>query len=502
LPTLAKMATAMLRNEQRQEVVPDHNSRWFRFGLRDLLMVMVPVGIAAWIISQFAGVGLLIAWPDVFYASLLLAVIGLVAYGVLASRWRWLFAILLAIAVFQAAAIDTFGLGDWLGTGESIGIQKSLANFGIVSRQAVLAQILCLYSLAALCVVAGLSILAVASSKQRRTIWRILTVGTLLPPVIFLAWIYWQMVGVAEIPVNPSLPENVYPQILELAKRLEQASPKEVDVIHGEVLDLLDHPGCVQLDWYRTSSDPASANDISALAQYRNLSRSLQAKAESLHIAAKHDDAARYELAILKLGTTHLRGGLVLHALTGIAVDGVGTALLARHRAEYSPPLVQKIISEVAVLERSREAPAVIMARDRAFENVAWRWRPRLGWAINRLFFGESFEGLAAPQNNFLRHAYQRQQTDEQLLLADLAIRLYHRDYCRWPASLDDLAPDYLRTVPTDPHVGAPLIYRPSDDGFILYSVGQDGRDNGGKVGTRLDSMKPGFDLDLDTITR
>lgn len=51
-----------------------------------------------------------------------------------------------------------------------------------------------------------------------------------------------------------------------------------------------------------------------------------------------------------------------------------------------------------------------------------------------------------------------------------------------YPASLDELTPGYVRTLPIDPGDGAALRYVPDADrqGFTLYSVGPDGEDDGG----------------------
>ncbi len=502
LPTFRNLLASVLQNDNRQEIVQAPSSRWFRFGIRDLLLAMVPVGISAWIVSQFAGVGLLIRWPDAIYASLWLAVIGVLAWGIFASRWKWLLVFLLVVAVLRAAFVDAELLGDWLWAGEAIEVQKSLASFGFLSRTTILLRLLWLYAQTAVWILAGLAILAVARSAQRRSVWRILAAGVLLPPAALLAWVYWQMIGVAKIPVSPPLPENVYPEILALAARNEKASPSEAAAIHRELLGLLDRPARVEMNWSLAASDPASANDMTYVVQYRNLARSLQAEAENLHAAGKHDEAARYELAILELGAVHLRGGLVFHALIGIAVEGVGTSLLAKHRAEFSPPVARRIIAETATMDEGREPVAAILDRDRAFESVAWRWRTRLQWAVDRLLFGHREGQLTAPQRHVLYDAFKRQQVDEQLLLADLAIRLYQHNHGSWPSSLEELVPDYLPQLPTDLHSQGPLVYRRNSEGFLLYSVGPDHRDNGGRFGTRIESMGSGFDLDLDTVAK
>ena len=51
----------------------------------------------------------------------------------------------------------------------------------------------------------------------------------------------------------------------------------------------------------------------------------------------------------------------------------------------------------------------------------------------------------------------------------------------RYPAGLSELAPSYLNAVLTDPFDGQPLRYRKQDAGYVLYSIGPDLKDDGGK---------------------
>src|ERR1035441_10605285 len=58
--------------------------------------------------------------------------------------------------------------------------------------------------------------------------------------------------------------------------------------------------------------------------------------------------------------------------------------------------------------------------------------------------------------------------------------RLAHGEY---PETLDTLAPQFIAKVPHDIINGQPLHYRRSEDGkFVLYSVGWDEKDDGGKI--------------------
>ena len=50
-----------------------------------------------------------------------------------------------------------------------------------------------------------------------------------------------------------------------------------------------------------------------------------------------------------------------------------------------------------------------------------------------------------------------------------------------YPKSLDAIASELGGSVPVDPFIGKPYHYQPSDTGFLLYSVGQNLSDDGGK---------------------
>jgi len=63
-----------------------------------------------------------------------------------------------------------------------------------------------------------------------------------------------------------------------------------------------------------------------------------------------------------------------------------------------------------------------------------------------------------------------------------LALAVYQRENGRYPKELAELAPKYLAKVPDDVFTGKPLVYRPDEKGFLLYSLGPDGKDDGGRA--------------------
>ena len=72
-------------------------------------------------------------------------------------------------------------------------------------------------------------------------------------------------------------------------------------------------------------------------------------------------------------------------------------------------------------------------------------------------------------------------ETQARLATTALAVRRYQLVHQRPPPKLDDLVPKFLPHVPVDPMDGKPLRYRTqANGGFLLYSIGLDGVDDGG----------------------
>jgi type II secretory pathway pseudopilin PulG len=64
---------------------------------------------------------------------------------------------------------------------------------------------------------------------------------------------------------------------------------------------------------------------------------------------------------------------------------------------------------------------------------------------------------------------------------AALAIERYRLAAGKLPDTLAELVPAYLDAVPKDPFDGKDLRYKKLEPGFVVYSIGEDGSDDGGK---------------------
>jgi hypothetical protein len=85
------------------------------------------------------------------------------------------------------------------------------------------------------------------------------------------------------------------------------------------------------------------------------------------------------------------------------------------------------------------------------------------------------------PVQKALESSDRVEQVQRNLHVA-FALAAYKADEGRYPKSLDALAPKYLKTVPDDLFSGKSLIYRLDGNGYLLYSVGVNGKDDCGRT--------------------
>ena len=79
--------------------------------------------------------------------------------------------------------------------------------------------------------------------------------------------------------------------------------------------------------------------------------------------------------------------------------------------------------------------------------------------------------------------------------LVAIGLELYRREHNRWPATLDAIVPQWLPEVPPDRFDGSPVRYALIDGKPVVYSIGTDRDDDGGRAavladGTRDDNVK------------
>jgi len=95
---------------------------------------------------------------------------------------------------------------------------------------------------------------------------------------------------------------------------------------------------------------------------------------------------------------------------------------------------------------------------------------------------------ILAPAHGRVVQLEWRTKTMRLGLMIMLALARYEKEKSEYPESLDVLVEaGYLKDIPDDPFSDGPLVYKKTDESFILYSLGENLSDDGGQIVYRDD---------------
>ena len=162
-----------------------------------------------------------------------------------------------------------------------------------------------------------------------------------------------------------------------------------------------------------------------------------------------------------------------IHDFLGPENDGVWAARVAKGLLGYRPSL-------------QLDHAAYLRTHSRFAANAA---RPLWLWEIKPIarpddefpWYATISRIITPALNSSLLHSVHVQALIRvsRVGLALLRHKLAHGAY---PASLAEIDPEFLGEIPVDPFTGQPLVYRPEADGFVLYSLGKNFRDDNGTI--------------------
>lgn len=98
----------------------------------------------------------------------------------------------------------------------------------------------------------------------------------------------------------------------------------------------------------------------------------------------------------------------------------------------------------------------------------------------NRIIFMMS--AMMTPAYSRGVEAFARSASQRDLADAAIAAERFRRQHGKWPDKLEQLVPDFLPAAPVDPFNNQPLKLIATPVEFKVYSVGQDGKDDGGDI--------------------
>jgi hypothetical protein len=214
-----------------------------------------------------------------------------------------------------------------------------------------------------------------------------------------------------------------------------------------------------------------AVNDLPSL---KSLARLLNAEGRLAEMENRPADAAQSYLDGIRLGSKMCHGGMMINRLVGIACEGFGSTSLAKLLPKLTCDQMRPLIEQLEQIDAQAVTWKEVLRNENRFARAQMRNFPNPIAFVSAWWLARDMR-KACEQKHHLAAARIR------LLTVELALRCSRCDEGNASADLQHLLPKYLHRMPTDPFTGRQLVYKQTGTNWLLYSVGPDRVDNGGK---------------------
>ena len=190
------------------------------------------------------------------------------------------------------------------------------------------------------------------------------------------------------------------------------------------------------------------------LANFKRLAQAFVAEGLLAAMENRPSDAAKSYLDTIRLGHKSARGGVFIDQLVGTAIEAMGVSHLQKLVDQLDAKTCRETAATLETLDAQRQTWNEVLQQERAWSR---RTYPGVKYRIAELAMSSSLKkGIQKAERKFIN-----QQSKTRQLMVDLAARAYQLENGHRPASVADLAPDYLKAVPKDPVSGTNLVLTP-----------------------------------------
>jgi hypothetical protein len=210
------------------------------------------------------------------------------------------------------------------------------------------------------------------------------------------------------------------------------------------------------------------------LANLKSLARLLEEEGRLAEMENRYGDAAHSYVDAIRFGNEISRGAFIINRLVGIACEAIGQNPLAKLVPKLKPDEARSVIAALEKIDASRVTWAEVRRNEDRFSRyqLSKGFNP-ITWVMTWLQGWRSIQRAKMRHNRVIAH--------ERLLAVELALRCYEYEQGHAPSGLEQLVPNYIQRVPIDPFSDRPVTYRAQGTDWLVYSVGEDGVDDGGK---------------------
>jgi len=168
------------------------------------------------------------------------------------------------------------------------------------------------------------------------------------------------------------------------------------------------------------------------------------------------NDAAEFYLEGIRYGEEAFRGGVMIDRLVGIACQALAMRWLQKAVAGLDSETCRSAIRTLRDIDRRQEPMRSVLNNEREWIRRTFSLWRRLPSMIPI----PSMNPMIRAKKQFVANCDHVELELRQLMI-DLAARAYELEHSQNPKNLNDLVPDYLDSIPTDPTTATNLTYLP-----------------------------------------
>ena len=314
----------------------------------------------------------------------------------------------------------------------------------------------------------------------------------ILPVAVPAAYVYYRLMTPLPLPDGPLPSPNGYHDLVAAGRLADTrvvnfAAEMPVEKVRDGLQPLGELYARAELGLSRQIRVPLKydledieVDDYSAL---RSLCRAFAARARVSVAEGDLDLALADYRSMSQLGNGCANGGVLVHWFVATGIAGVGHHELYQIIPKLNAAQCRDTIAALEAAARDAEPYENVLYRERIWCERGYGFYGHLSVILDDVSGEENWV------DSILETTLPRHKAERRLLITALAIRAYEDERGKLPYDLGQLVPQFLQQVPLDPFDRDPmdreqgaLRYQLTDQGYQLYSVGQNGIDEGGQT--------------------
>jgi hypothetical protein len=197
-----------------------------------------------------------------------------------------------------------------------------------------------------------------------------------------------------------------------------------------------------------------NSKHLADVSRFRGVAMAFLAEGQLAQMEKRPADAAKSCLDTFRLGVDCCRGGVLIDALVGEAIEEMGTADLPKLVDQLDQKSCKEMAQQLEDLDHQKQSWEQTLKQERYWSHKTF---PGIQHQLASLMLFRITRSIEAKGEQ----KFKTDQMNTRKLMIHLAARAYYLENGHPPTSTGDLAPNYLSTIPLDPFTDTNMTYLP-----------------------------------------